>query len=130
MKTRLIKTIGSVALLFLTSCVQKEHEKIVTFKVDMTQVQNVQSVGLRGQFTSPSWEVTIPMLDKNGNGIFEVTLNEVTAQNSVAFKFVKNNDEFELQNQSNRLILFKYQPEVIIYESKFNNRNGKQRIKL
>ncbi len=127
MKIKSIIGVTIVTFLFLVSCVQKEHEKTVTFKVDMGQEQNVQNVGLRGRFTNPSWEVTIPMSDENGDGIFEVTLNEMTAQNSVAFKFVKNNDEFELQDLPNRLIRFKYQPEVIIYEGMFDNTNGKQK---
>lgn len=130
METKLIKTIGGLAVLLFFGCVQKEHQKTVTFKVDMTQEQNVQRVGLRGQFTSPSWEVTVPMSDENGDGIYEVTLIEATAQSSVDFKFIKNNDEFELEHQPNRFVQFEYKPEIIFYESIFNDINGKQKIEL
>ena len=36
--------------LALSSCVQKEHEKTVTFSVDMNKVENIESVGIRGNF--------------------------------------------------------------------------------
>jgi len=113
-------------LVVLSSCVQQEHLKTVTFKVDMSQLENVSNVGIRGQFTSPPWEVTLPMEDKNSDGIYEVTLTESTAQSSVNFKFVNQNDQFELEGKPSRSISFEYEPETLEYQAIFNNETGNQ----
>ena len=126
MKTKLVTFIFLIIIQF--SCVQKEHQKEVTFIVDVSQVENVESVGLRGQFTSPPWQVTIPLSKGEKNGSYRVSLIETTAQNQVEFKFVVNEDEFELKDQPNRIITFSYQPEEIVYEATFNNKEGKQTI--
>ncbi|MET1259506.1 hypothetical protein ABV409_09190 [Flagellimonas sp. DF-77] len=113
--------LGLMLLTFLQACVQQEHAKTVTFKVDMNGITNVANVGLRGQFTSPSWQVTIPMTDTDGDGIYEVTLEEKTAQNSVSFKFVNQSDQVELACQENRRITFDYRPETIEYSAVFDS---------
>ena len=61
------------------------------------------------------------MTDENNDGIYEITFTEKTAAHGISFKFVKNNDEFELQNQENRKLIFEYQPETIFYITTFNN---------
>ncbi len=115
-----------ITLLGFSSCVQEEHTKEVTFKVDMRNHDSFTKVGIRGQFTSPPWEVTVPMTDMDKDGFFEVTVEQETAQSSAEFKFVIDNDQFELQCQPNRSIQFSYQPEVILYTGIFDNENGTQ----
>ena len=115
--------------LIMASCVQEEHLKTVPFKVNMSQLENVNNVGIRGQFTSPPWEVTVPMKDENNDGIYEVTLSEMTAQSSVDFKFVNQNDQFELECKPNRSLNFEYRPETLEYSALYNNETGNQ-IKL
>lgn len=119
-------TIAIVLLALTSACVQKEHLKTVTFKVDMSQVENTGNVGLRGQFTSPPWQVTVPMEDNDSDGIYEVTLSEMTAQSSVDFKFVNQNDQFELECKPNRSISFEYEPETLEYHAIFNTESGNQ----
>lgn len=108
------------------SCVQETHTKTVTFKVDMSTVENPQNVGIRGNFTDNSWSDTVPLTDDNNDGIYEGTFSQKTAVNGIQFKFV-NNDEFELDGQDNRRIVFEYKPETIVYEAIFNNPEGKQK---
>ncbi len=114
--------------IFITSqsCVQKTHIKNVTFKVDMSAVENPQNVGIRGNFTDNPWSDTAPLTDDNNDGIYEGTFSQKTAVNSVQFKFV-NNGEFELDGQDNRSIQFEYKPETIVYEAVFNNPEGQQK---
>ena len=107
------------------SCVQETHTKTVTFKVDMSAVENPQNVGIRGNFTDNSWSDTIPLTDDNNDGIYEGTLSQKTAVNGIQFKFV-NNDAFELDGKDNRSIVFEYKPETIVYEAIFNNPEGQQ----
>ena len=116
-----------IALLGLSSCVQEEHTKAVTFKVDMRNYGSFTEVGIRGRFTSPPWQVTVPKSDMDKDGFFEVTLEQETAQSSAEFKFVVDKDQFELECQPNRSIRFNYQPEAILYTGVFDNENGKQK---
>ncbi|MDT0539841.1 MULTISPECIES: hypothetical protein [Croceitalea] len=128
MKTKIAILKIFLIVLMLTSCVQKEHLKEVTFEVDMNETTHNNQVGLKGEFTSPPWSEVVPMEDNNGDGIFEVTLSQKTAQNSVEFKFVNNGEEIELNGQPNRRIRFEYKPERITYSGIFNKENGKQII--
>lgn len=106
------------------SCVQETHLKTVHFKLDMSELSNVSSVGIRGAFTENPWNETILFTDLNNDGIYEGTIKKKTAQNEVEFKFVKN-EKFELENQNNRTIKFEYKPETIIYEAVFNKPKAK-----
>ena len=108
------------------SCVQETHLKTVTFKVDMRSVENPAQVGIRGNFTDNSWNETLLMTDQDMDGIYELTIERKTAANDIEFKFVNQYDEFELQGQDNRSIVFEYKPETIAYEAVFNKPNGKQ----
>ena len=124
-----MKTYKILMLLLMTvliACVQKTHTKTVTFKVDMNSVENVSGVGLRGQFTDPPWEITVPMTDEDNDGIYETTVSDKTAQNSVEFKFVNQNDQFELKDKNNRRVEFEYKPETITYQAIFDHEDGKQ----
>jgi len=119
-------TLVTILLLTIVACVQETHTKTVTFKLDMNAIHNVSNVGIRGQFTNPPWEVTVPMTDENKDGIYETTVSDKTAQNSVEFKFVNQGDEYELKDKDNRVIKFTYKPENIVYRAVFDKENGEQ----
>lgn len=111
-----------VSLLFtITSCVQQTHVKTVTFKLDMSDVENPSKVGVRGPFTDNPWQETVFLGDNNNDGIYEGTITQKTAVNGVQFKFVNNDGNYELRGQDNRFLKFEYKPETIIYETKFND---------
>ncbi|WP_400080276.1 hypothetical protein [Winogradskyella sp. R77965] len=110
-----------IIVILLTSCVQKKHLKTVTFKVDMTSVENPSHVGVRGNFTDNPWEETAPLTDENNDDIYEGTFSQETTANLVEFKFVNQNSDYELKDSDNRRLLFEYKPETIIYEAVFNN---------
>lgn len=113
-------------LVLMISCVQETHLKTVTYKVDMNGFENVDKVGIRGAFTDNPWQETIYFTDDDNDGIFEGTITQKTAQNSVEFKFVNQDDQFELKDQGNRRINFEYKPETILYEAEFDNPDGEQ----
>ncbi|MCA0153913.1 hypothetical protein [Winogradskyella vincentii] len=117
-----IKPIIIIAFgLILTSCVQEVHLKTITFKVDMSSIEAPEYVGVRGNFTDNSWNETILLKDQNNDGIYEGTLSKETAVNQIQFKFVNNNDEYELKDSNNRKISFEYKPETILYQAVFND---------
>jgi len=113
--------------LLLTSCVQKQHMKTVTFKVDMNAIEKVGQVGLRGEFINSSWKQTIVLTDLDKDGIYEVTLSQETAQNTAEFKFT-HNGTYELKGENNRKLNLEYKPEKLVYEAVFNNPKGNQTL--
>lgn len=111
-----------LSLIVLTfSCVQETQPKTITMMVDMNQVDNPSQVGIRGSSKPLSWNSTTFMTDDNSDGIYEITFDLSTASYDIEFKFVNNDQDFELQDQSNRSLTFDYKPESIVYLAKFNN---------
>jgi hypothetical protein len=113
---KIAKTILTICLVLLSlvSCVQEEHLKTVTFKVDMTAVTSVYQVGIKGEFTSPPWKVIVPLTDADHDGVYETTLSQATAASAAEFKFV-HNEVYELKGQKNRVLRFEYKPETLTY---------------
>lgn len=116
-----IITIAVVAMITFTNCVQEEFEKTITFKVDTNGIEDLESLGIRGDFLPNRWNESVPLTDANNDGIYELTLTEKTAYYNISFKFVKNGFDYELKEQDNREIVFEYKPENITYITKFNN---------
>lgn len=114
-------TLITVLALLLTSCVQEEHDKKITFLVDTNGIENVESIGIRGDFLPNQWRETVPLSDENKDGIYEISFSEKTAVYGISFKFVKNGKDYELKGENNRELVFEYKPETIIYRTKFNN---------
>jgi hypothetical protein len=108
-------------VLLFTSCVQEEHEKTITFLVDMNGIDNVGSVGIRGDFTDQQWRETVPLTDEDGDGIYTATLTQKTAIYGIEFKFVNQGFDYELKGEPNRELVFEYKPETIEYIATFNN---------
>lgn len=121
-----IEKLVIIALIFLSSlsCVQETHLKTIHVKVDMSSVESIKEPGIKGQFTSPSWQETLLLTDENNDGIYEAKIEVQAAQFGIEFKFV-NNNEYELQGQDNRFVKFEYKPETFIYEATFNNQVAK-----
>lgn len=120
-----MKTLQLTLLIIITllsvSCVQERHQKSITFKVDMRSVENVNNVGVRGNFTDQPWSETVLFSDDDNDGIYETTISRETAFNSIQFKFVNQLEDYELKDADNRILEFEYKPETIIYEAKFNS---------
>lgn len=113
-------TLLILIVLFSVSCVQERHQKTITFKVDMRHIENVNNVGMRGNFTDQPWSETVLFNDTDNDGIFETTITRETAFNSIQFKFVNQLEDYELKGANNRILEFEYKPETIIYEAKFD----------
>ncbi|MBO3116449.1 hypothetical protein J4050_06805 [Winogradskyella sp. DF17] len=107
--------------LLLSSCVQKTPQKTITVILDMTTLENPRQVGIRGEYPL-SWEETTYLEDTNGDKIYEGEFTIYTANNGIEFKFVNNNNQFELTDQPNRSLSFEYKPETIIYKAKFDTK--------
>lgn len=109
----------------LTGCVQETHTKTIKFKLDMRQVKSSADVGVRGTTKPLSWGKTFYLTDTDNDSIYEGIIELNSANFGIEFKFVNQNDQFELQDQNNRTIKFEYKPETMLYEAVFNNPYGK-----
>ena len=114
----------TLVIVLLTSCVQKEFDKKITFVLGTNGIENIKSLGIRGNFLPNQWKKTVPLTDDNNDGIYEITFNEKTAVYGVSFKFIKNENEYELIDEKNRQLVFEYKPETIIYKTKFNTKTS------
>lgn len=103
------------------NCVQEKHQKIIQFKVDMRNETKISKVGIRGNTSPLSWNETFYMTDANNDGVYEGEIQLKSASYNIEFKFVNQNENFELQDQPNRSIRFEYKPETIMYSTIFNN---------
>lgn len=119
-----MKFLALIFVITFSNCVQKEHLKTVTFFVDTNSMENIESIGIRGDFLPNKWKETVPLTDENNDGIYEISFKEKTAVYGISFKFIKNGKEYELKDEKNRQLVFEYKPETIIYKTKFNNKTS------
>ena len=125
-----MKKLTTLALLLLLfNCVQETQPKVITLKVDMRGIENIDNVSVRGNTTPLSWEESIVLEDKNNDSIYETIIELKSASYNIQFKFVKNENEFELEGYNNRSIIFDYKPEKIVYLAKYNEPNPIEVIK-
>lgn len=91
--------------LLLTSCVQKSYKRIVVVTLDVSRVNKIQSVGIRGNGKPLSWETDYPMQQLVKDQLYRTI---ITTNTGYLFTEVKCtvNGNFELSNQPNRRIIF------------------------
>ena len=105
-----ISLILSIALIY--SCVQEMREITINYKVDMTAVDSVMTVGVIGEYEPMNWDTAIPLIDENDDGIYTGNITIKAAYNYAEFKFKLNNEIIELEGQGNRVVDFTGQKEV------------------
>ena len=122
MKIRIITSFYCCLLLGLvfSSCVQETHVKKVSFQIDMKNVQDFETVGIRGDIKPLSWQETTFLNDVDQDSIYSTTLEFDTASNQLNFKFVIDGEVFELEGQDNRALPFEYRPEELNYSTAFD----------
>ena len=92
--------------LIISSCVQKTKKQKVDFFVDVREIENVTSIGVRGSTPPLNWNQNFELKDDNNDSIYTGTIVFDIPYDFVELKFVKNEDQFELNNQPNRMLLF------------------------
>jgi hypothetical protein len=94
-----------LSMLFISACVQKTYKKTVVFELDVSQVKNIEKVGIRGDDQPLSWDESTPMTIVKKDTTYTVTTTFVTGFKFTEVKFTVN-DEFELKEKGNRRINF------------------------
>lgn len=116
--TRMISML--LLCLFLTGCVQKSYKKTVVFTLDVSGINNIKKVGVRGNDKPLSWDNDAKMEENKREGIYKITTTFETGYKCTEIKFVVN-DIFEFQNEANRRILFS-EKDTTFFKAKFNER--------
>ncbi|WP_298221165.1 hypothetical protein [Flavobacterium sp.] len=117
----MIYSLSLVALLALTSCVQKSYQRVVVVTLDVSKEKDVQNVGIRGNGQPLSWDTDYPMQALVKDSLYRTV---VTTKTGYLFAEIKCtvNGNFELQNQNNRRIEFDLQKDTTYVNLVFNKR--------
>ncbi|MEL6390588.1 MAG: hypothetical protein AAFQ02_10520 [Bacteroidota bacterium] len=91
-------------ILMSSACVQKRVARTITFEVDTTGITNITSLSVRGDDDPLSWDQNTPLSDQDGDGIYTGQVTFTTPYKYTTIKFVKNENQFELAGQDNRII--------------------------
>ncbi|MEO9483868.1 MAG: S41 family peptidase [Ekhidna sp.] len=82
------------------------QERTIKISVDMNQVTEVNTVGVKGSISPLSSDKVFPLSDENKDGIYEAEITFNTPARYVRFKFV-NGNEIELEGSDRRILWFK-----------------------
>ncbi len=102
----------------LTSCVQKSSKKTVILKLNVQGINNIQSVGIRGNENPLSWDYDMELQPIIKDTLYTATFSIVTGYKFTEAKFTVNS-QFELNEKDNRRILFN-ENDTTVYEATFN----------
>jgi len=111
--------IFTVAILF-TGCVQKTYKKTVVFELNTAGMGDVKTAGIRGKDKPLSWDYDLEMTATKKDSLYTATFTGVTGYRFTQVKFVVNG-EFELQNESNRRVVFA-EGDTTFYKATFNKK--------
>lgn len=87
------------------SCVQKSYEQKVNLILDVSKLDSIVSVGVRGNDLPLSWESDFPMQEVIKDSIYTASFEGRTGYTFSEIKFVVNG-KFELENKENRRVYF------------------------
>ena len=114
---KLILIIVGLLSLMTTSCVQKTYKRTVNFIIDVSKVENIKNVGIRGE-KPLDWNYDTKMTVVKKDSLYKATVIFETGYKFVEIKFTVNSD-FELKEKDNRKVYFS-ENDTTFYDSKFN----------
>ncbi len=117
MKNLKLIIIALIALLSV-SCVQKSYKREVTVILNVANVKDIKTVGLRGKGIPLSWDNDLAMSPIKKDSLYIVTFKCITGYKFGEIKFVVN-DEFELKDKPNRKVYFNETGKTI-YEATYD----------
>jgi PBP1b-binding outer membrane lipoprotein LpoB len=114
--------ISVVAILVLSSCVQKSSEKTIIVKLNVQDMEHIESVGIRGNENPLSWDYDMELVPVIKDSLYTATFSLITGYKFTEVKFTVNG-QFELNDQDNRKIFFS-ENDTTVYEAIFNQLNN------
>lgn len=112
------KIIILLAIISLTSCVQKSKKHAVTLLLDVSALKDIKNVGVRGENKPFSWNEDLAMEVVKKDSLYKTTFALETGRICIEIKFTING-EFELQDRDNRKVYFNQNGKTV-YKAKFN----------
>ncbi|WP_435352798.1 hypothetical protein [Emticicia sp. SJ17W-69] len=112
------KVLIGILLFFTWSCVQKSYKRTVVFTLDVSNLKNIKTVGLRGEGKPLTWDNDLAMKPIKKDSLYAISITAMTGYKFIDVKFVVNG-EFELQNKPNRRVIFN-ENGVTNYDAIFN----------
>lgn len=115
-----MKYIASITLILflLHGCVQKTYKKTVVYLLDVSKQTAVTNVSIRGNDKPLEWKSDTQMTAVIPDSLYKFVATYYTGYKFTEVKFVVN-DEFELQDQNNRKIIFS-DKDTTTYTAVFN----------
>ena len=95
----------AVAIIGLHSCVQKTTFRTVVFTLDVSGIQNIKTIGIRGGDHPLTWERDYPMKEIVKDSLYQVTISGHAGRLYTEMKFSVNG-KLEEQHSENRQIFF------------------------
>ncbi len=95
----------------LTACVQKTHKRIVVATLDVSKINDISSVGIRGNGKPLSWETDYPMQEVVKDSLYKAIITTDTGYLFAEGKFTVNGN-YELQGRPNRRFVFDTQKDT------------------
>jgi hypothetical protein len=104
-----MKSVAVVALFIISSlmssCVQKTYKRTILLTLDVSKVENIESVGIRGNGKPLSWDTDFPMQEVVKDSLYKAIITTETGYLFAEGKCTVNGN-FELQDKPNRRIEF------------------------
>lgn len=104
----------------LAGCVQPAYDKTVIYELDVSALDSVRTVGVRGGDKPLSWREDQPLTAVAGNSIYRVAVTYHTGYLKTDVKFTVNGD-FEFKDGDNRRVPFAT-GDTTVYRARFNQR--------
>ncbi|AWI26766.1 hypothetical protein [Flavobacterium pallidum] len=111
-------TIAIVFTIFMCSCVQKTYDKTVLYCLDTRAIDDVRTVGIRGNDKPLNWESDFPMKLDTKDNLYKAYVTTKTGYLNTEIKFTVNG-EFELKDASNRKVSL-HENDTVKYVAVFN----------
>jgi hypothetical protein len=104
-----MKSVAVVVLFIISSlmssCVQKTYKRTILLTLDVSKVENIESVGIRGNGKPLSWDTDFPMQEVVKDSLYKAIITTETGYLFAEGKCTVNGN-FELQDKPNRRIEF------------------------
>ncbi len=119
MKRKLLSLI--LVGIILPACVQKAYNKPILITLVVNGQKDIQSVGVRGDGNTLSWDKDFPMKELVKDSLYQCLVQTRTGGLEGEIKFTVNG-QWEFEDQPNRIIKLAPGTDTTYYNAVFNKR--------
>lgn len=115
------RVMALLCALTLTACVQPTYSRTVVYELDVSALDGVQTVGVRGDDRPLSWSTDAAMTPVVRDSLYRAVITYRTGFRKTEVKFVVNG-QFEFEHGENRRVGFDMARDTTLYRARFNQR--------